>query len=106
MQGTESWRFRDGDKIVVVHPQGRFKADNGIALVSAALAGLGVVVLPAFLADEHIAAGKLVALLPEHPIPEAGLFIVRPPGHPPRKVRMLTDFLLEQFVPMCTAHRH
>jgi DNA-binding transcriptional LysR family regulator len=105
MQGTESWRFRDGDKTVVVHPQGRFKADNGIALVHAALAGLGVIVLPAFLADEHLASGKLVRLLPEFPVPEAGLHIVRPPGdHPPRKVRVLTDFLLEQFGPMCTAH--
>jgi DNA-binding transcriptional LysR family regulator len=106
MQGTESWRFRDGDKVVLVHPQGRFKADNGIALVQAALAGLGIIVLPGFLADEHLASGKLVRLLPEHPIPEAGLFIVRPPGdHPPRKVRVLTDFLLERFAPMCAAHK-
>jgi len=107
MQGTESWRFRVGDKVVVVHPQGRFKADNGIALVQAALAGLGVIVLPGFLADEHLASGKLVRLLPEYPVPEAGLFIVRPPGdHPPRKVRVLTDFLLERFAPMCAAQKH
>ena len=104
MQGTESWRFQVGDKVVVVHPQGRFKADNGFALVAAVLAGLGVIVLPEFLADEHLASGKLVALLPEYPIPEAGLYIVRPPGdHPPRKVRVLTDFLLELFKPLCAA---
>ena len=107
MQGTESWRFQVGDKVVVVHPQGRFKADNGFALVSAVLEGLGVIVLPEFLADEHLASGKLVALLPEYPIPEAGLYIVRPPGdHPPRKVRVLTDFLLERFKPVCAAHGH
>ncbi|MEO8061932.1 MAG: LysR family transcriptional regulator [Pseudomonadota bacterium] len=107
MQGTESWRFRDGEKIVVVHPQGKFKADVGFALVAAALAGLGVIVLPGFLADEHLASGKLVRLLPEFPIPEAGLYIVRPPGaHPPRKVRVLMDFLLEQFAPMCAAQPH
>jgi DNA-binding transcriptional LysR family regulator len=104
MQGTESWRFQVGDKVVVVHPQGRFKADSGFALVSAVLEGLGVIVLPEFLADEHLASGKLVALLPEYPIPEAGLYIVRPPGdHPPRKVRVLTDFLLDQFKPVCAA---
>jgi DNA-binding transcriptional LysR family regulator len=102
MQGTESWRFRDGDKIVVVHPQGKFKSDNGLALVQATLAGLGVIVLPEFLAAEHLSSGKLVRLLPQHPIPEAGLYIVRPPGdHPPRRVRVLTDYLLEKFGPMC-----
>ena len=39
MQGTEIWRVRDGDQVVTLHPQGRFKADSGQALVSAVLAG-------------------------------------------------------------------
>lgn len=41
MQGTEAWHFMDGDKTVTVRPQGRFKADNGTALVAAVAAGLG-----------------------------------------------------------------
>ncbi len=40
MQGTETWRLLDGDKTIAVHPQGRFKADNGTALAAAAVAGL------------------------------------------------------------------
>jgi hypothetical protein len=33
-----------------------------------------------------------------HPIPPAGMFVVRPPGqHPSRKVRVLTEMLLERF---------
>ena len=39
MQGTEAWRFMDGDKIVTVQPRGHFKADNGTALAVAAAAG-------------------------------------------------------------------
>ena len=39
MQGTEAWQFMDGDKIVTVQPQGRFKADNATALAAAAMAG-------------------------------------------------------------------
>jgi DNA-binding transcriptional LysR family regulator len=98
MQGTESWRFKDADGVRVVHPQGRFKADNGHALVAAALAGLGIAALPDFLIEEHLASGALVSLLAEHPMPEAGLYVVRPPGsHPPRKVRALTDIMVEKF---------
>jgi len=98
MQGTESWRFLDDGKVVAVHPQGRFKADNGQALVAGALAGLGVAALPEFLIEEHIASGALVQVLVDYPIPEAGLYVVRPPGrHPPRKVCVLTEILLEKF---------
>jgi DNA-binding transcriptional LysR family regulator len=98
MQGTESWRFLDGERIRTVHPQGRFKADTGQALVAGALAGLGIAALPDFLIDEHLASGALVPLLLDHPFPEAGLYLVRPPGsHPPRKVRVLAEILLEKF---------
>ena len=80
MQGTEIWRVRDGDQVITLHPQGRFKADNGQALLSAVLAGLGIAMLPDFLIDEHIASGALVTLLPQYPMPEAGLYVVRPPA--------------------------
>jgi len=46
MQGTEAWQLMDGEKAIAVRPQGRFKADNGTALVAAALAGLGIGYLP------------------------------------------------------------
>jgi DNA-binding transcriptional LysR family regulator len=39
MQGTEAWQFLDGDRVITVHPRGRFKADNGTALIAAAVAG-------------------------------------------------------------------
>ena len=46
MQGNETWPAMDGDKLITMKPQGRFKADNGVALVAAALARLGVAGLP------------------------------------------------------------
>lgn len=98
LQGTEAWHFIDGGKTVTVHPQGRFKADNGTALTAAAIAGLGIAALPDFLIDEPIASGALVPVMTRYPIPEAGIFIVRPPGrHPARKVRVLTELLVEHF---------
>jgi DNA-binding transcriptional LysR family regulator len=98
MQGTESWRCVDSGEIIVVRPRGRFKADNGAALLMAALAGLGVAALPDFLIEVHIASGALIPLLGGYPPPEAGLYIVRPPGgFPLRKVRVLTEILIEYF---------
>ena len=98
MQGTETWRLLDAGKLVAIHPQGRFKADNGQALVAGALAGLGIAALPEFLVEEHIASGALVRVLADYPMPEVGLYVVRPPGsHPPRKVCVLVEILVEKF---------
>ncbi len=98
MQGTESWKLMDGKKVITVHPQGRFKADNGTALVAAALAGLGVAYLPDGLMHEHLASGALVPIMTRYPIPPAGAYVVRPPGqHPSRKIRALTELLIEYF---------
>jgi DNA-binding transcriptional LysR family regulator len=81
-----------------VQPQGRFQADNGSALVPAALAGLGIAWLPDCLVDDHIASGALLSILKRFPPPPAGIYIVRPPGQfPPAKVRVLTEFLIESF---------
>jgi DNA-binding transcriptional LysR family regulator len=98
MQGTETWVFIDGDKPIPVHPQGRFKADNGLALAAAAVAGLGIAALPEFLIEKDLASGALVVLMNRYPLAEIGIFIVRPPGHhPARKVRVLTELLIEHF---------
>lgn len=96
MQGTETWQFMDGEEIVSVRPHGRFKADNGTALVAAAVAGLGLAWLPDDFTDEHVASGALVPVMTRYPPPTAGVYVVRPAGqHPARKIRVLTDLLIE-----------
>lgn len=98
MQGTERWQFMDGDAIVTVHPRGRFKADNGTALIAAALAGLGIAWLPDGLTGEHVASGALVPVMTRYPPPPAGIYVIRPPGqYPTRKVRVLTELLIDCF---------
>lgn len=98
MQGTEVWQFLDGDKIITVRPQGRFKADNAMALNAAALAGLGIAWLPDGVTDEFVACGALVPVMTHYPPPPAGVYVVRPPGrHPARKVRVLTELLIACF---------
>lgn len=96
MQGTEAWSFMDGDKVITVRPQGRFKADNAHALVTAAIAGLGLAWVPDELTNEHVASGALVAVMTRYPPPPGGIFVLRPPGqHPARKIRVLTELLAE-----------
>jgi DNA-binding transcriptional LysR family regulator len=98
MQGPREWRLLHGDEVISIQPRGRFLADNGQALVAAALAGLGIAMLPDFLTDPHVATGALVPVVADYPVPEAGLFVVRPSGdRVPRKVRVLTDILIETF---------
>ena len=96
MQGTEAWQLMDGDRIVTVRPQGRFKADNGMALVAAAVAGLGIAYLPDSLTHGYVATGALVPIMERHPPPPAGAYVIRPPGqHPARKIQVLTELLIE-----------
>ncbi|SMF12568.1 LysR substrate binding domain-containing protein [Xaviernesmea oryzae] len=96
--GTEAWRFMDGDKVVTVQPQGRFSSDNGAALANAAAAGLGIAWLPDCVTHEYLASGALVPLITRFPLPVGGVYVVRPPSpHPARKVRILSEFLIESF---------
>jgi DNA-binding transcriptional LysR family regulator len=98
MQGTEAWQLMDGGRVITIRPQGRFKADNGTALVAAAVAGLGIGYLPNGLIQEHLRSGSLVPVMQRHPVPPAGAYVVRSPGqHPARKIRALTELLIEYF---------
>ncbi|MGK9200875.1 LysR family transcriptional regulator [Sinorhizobium meliloti] len=98
MQGTETWQFMDGSRIVTVQPQGRFKADNAMALAAAAAAGLGIAWLPDCITHQYVASGALVPVMRRYPPPSAGAYVVRPPGqHPARKVRVLVEMLIEYF---------
>jgi DNA-binding transcriptional LysR family regulator len=94
----DQWRFRVGRQTVTVFPQGRFLADSGEALLQAAIAGLGIAALPTFLAAAAIESGAVVPLLTSFPMPEGGLYVVRPPGsNVPGKLRVLIDLLVERF---------
>lgn len=98
MQGTETWTMMDGDRIITVQPQGRFKADNGVALVAAAAAGLGIGYVPDCLTHDLVMAGALVPVMTRFPPESVAAYVVRPAGqHPSQKVRVLTDMLIEHF---------
>ena len=94
------WRFKVDGRWVQVGGHIRFRADNGELLREAACAGLGVVVLPTFIASPAIQSGKLEVILREYPLEDAGLHVVMPPGRATTaRVRVLVDFLAARFGP-------
>jgi DNA-binding transcriptional LysR family regulator len=96
----EQWRFRVGDRWEVVRGQSRLRANNGDLLRDAAAAGLGVVIMPSFIASDLIQTGALEVILRDHPLEELGLHAVMPPGRATTaRVRALVDFLATRFGP-------
>jgi DNA-binding transcriptional LysR family regulator len=100
LYGAEQWRFRIGGRLETVRVQPRLRADNGEMLRAAAVQGLGICILPTFIAAPALAAGTLEVLLRDFPLPEGGLHAVMPPGRAATaRVRALVDFLVERFGP-------
>jgi DNA-binding transcriptional LysR family regulator len=95
LRGRETWQLMDGSRMITVRPQGRFKADSAVALAAAAAAGLGIAKLPDYLIEAHT-PDSVIPVMTQFPVAPDGVHIVRPPGqHPVRKVRVLTDLLIQ-----------
>jgi DNA-binding transcriptional LysR family regulator len=98
---AEEWRFRDpGRRDVYSLPlEGRFAAASGAMLRQAALAGMGLAVLPSFMIAGDLAAGRLRRVLEDTFVGvELGIHAVYPEGpRPPSKVRALVDLLVQHF---------
>ena len=98
--GSNLWRFRRNGRTTEVRVTGPFFADEGETLVAAAAEGLGIILVPEWLAGPDIAAGRLVEILADFaPDPaRTPLYALHPPGpHMPPKVRFFVDFLAGRF---------
>lgn len=60
-----TWHFARGDERKVVAVAGPLRANNSLLLREAAIAGVGIALLPDWLIDRDIASGALIRLLPE-----------------------------------------
>ncbi|MDO9236064.1 MAG: LysR family transcriptional regulator [Aquabacterium sp.] len=90
------WRLGKGIETVHVAVGGPLCSNNGELLVEAAVAGLGLILQPAFLVAAHIAAGRLVSVLPQwQESPEIALYALYPAARRvPLAVRALIDYLV------------
>ena len=59
----DAWTLSAGERREQVRVRSRYHANNPEAVADAALAGLGVALLPRYLCDDALADGRLVALL-------------------------------------------
>lgn len=98
MANQSSWRFAEDGRPVSVHVAGSMRVNSPVASMQAALAGLGFALLPTYLADPHVASGKLIPVLVDS-MPEGGsLSAVYPHRrHLAGKVRALIDYLIVWF---------
>lgn len=91
----------EGQTPVSVVVQGRFAANNSESLRDAAIAGLGIGLMPDFSAHAALQQGTLQQVLPDwQPVHTFGghLFAVRPYApHVPRAVQVLVHFLKDSF---------
>ena len=72
--------------------------DNGEAIRDAAIAGMGLTVLPMFLVADALRSGKLLPVLRDTPVVSDGIFVVYPPDrHLSTKVRALIEHLTAAF---------
>ena len=99
---TPAWQLAPLDgagQKITVPVSGCFAANNSEALREAALAGLGIALLPDFSAQAALRAGKLVPVLPAwQPLGSFGeqLYAIRPYSpYVPRAVQALVGFLRE-----------
>lgn len=96
-EGKLAWRLSgpDGEKTVEV--AGPVECDDMVFLRSAAVAGLGLALLPVELTTAAVARGELVRVLPRHAVRGGGTFLVWPSQqHMPAPVRAVRDLLLEE----------
>jgi len=94
---------RDGESIAV---QGRYvlAVDDGNAYLAAGLAGLGILWLPDYMSEPHVACGELVPLFEGWRLDPMPLYVAYPPNrHVSAKLRVFIDWvakLMAQHAPV------
>lgn len=94
----QQWQLKDaGGSLQEIKPQARIMMDDMQAITDAAVSGAGVVWLPYWLAREHLAEGRLVAVMRDYDSVDFPVNAVWPhAAYQPLKVRLAVDQLLAQ----------
>ncbi|MFM0742189.1 LysR family transcriptional regulator [Paraburkholderia xenovorans] len=94
----EAWRFQGQTGAMEIKVSGNLRASNADGIAEAALAGVGIGMLPTFAVGHHLKAGRLVSVLEHYRLPERTLYAVFVPDrHLPQRIRTFVDFISERF---------
>lgn len=97
-RGVADWRFAHGDGMRIVRGQPGLVLNNGDMMRDAAIAGLGIALLPRFIAGAALAAGTLQAIDVGVEAEQEYLYIAHADGlHPSAKLRALAAWLKDAF---------
>lgn len=89
----EVWELSRGPSRRNHRATGRFSANNGDVLAQLALNGEGIALLPRFLVEAELSAGRLTEVLPDWSAPQIWLTLYYPPYERlPLKVATFSDF--------------
>lgn len=98
LYSNETWRFRTPRGWETPRLTPVLRSNSGDMLLRAAEAGLGLCLLPGFIAEPGLETGTLERVLVDHDPGDAGLHAVMPPGRAATaRVRALVEFLVERF---------
>ena len=95
---SAEWRFRGAEGPYVVPARSNFSTTNGTVLREAAVAGLGLAVVPSFMVVEDLAAGRLELVFEGERRAEIGIYAVfAQRKQMPARTKLLLNFLQEYF---------
>ena len=98
VQGDERWHFSGAGRDESVPVHGPLRSNNLSTLLEAATSGMGLEILPWYVAHQSVRAGHVVPLLTGHALPVQEMHAVFPsPKLVPSKVTGFIGFLKEQF---------
>lgn len=97
-RGIADWRFVDTRPEEFVRPRVALRVNNGDMLRDAALAGLGLALLPSFIVGAELKAGTLVAVDVGRAVEPESIYLAHPDGRrASAKLRALAQWLREAF---------
>ena len=95
-RGSFPYVMQQGSETVSIEGRYVLSIDDGNAYLAAGVAGLGVLWLPDYMAQKHVASGELVPLFEAWAIAPMPLYLAYPPNrHVSKKLRVFIDWVAE-----------